>query len=191
MAQAVRCRNRDRGLTRKEGRQAPGRLSPGRGTIWRAALRLSAPASNVPSGPSTAAATEGTAEEASVAGAGALEVLGFAAEIAGPILMMAQFAGTYGEATAAKKAESYRDGFAQGMAAALLGEPTDVVRGLGLPADGSTAEQSDRLLGAEGIPESYHNKGVRRWLQVLQKFAARCTGEMARVTRVERLRLEK
>lgn len=118
------------------------------------------PASNVPSGPSAAAATEGGAAEAGLAGAGALEVLGFVGEIAGPILMMAQFAGTYGEAVGAKKQESYTNGFAQGMAAGVLGEPTDVVRGLGLPTDGSTAESTDRYLGAEGIPESYHNKGV-------------------------------
>jgi LysM repeat protein len=98
------------------------------------------------------AAGESTPE---IAGAVAGEVLGFVGYMTAPLTLLTNYLGAYEDAKNKIKAGSYEDGFAQGMAVAISGAQKSQFAF-------RTADPSitDRVLGAEGLREQFHNKGL-------------------------------
>ena len=92
-------------------------------------------------------------------GAGvAMEALGFAGFMLAPLDLLKNYLGAYEEAKGRIKGENYTNGFADGIAAALKGmSPADTGKEFWLTPDPSI---EDRVLGAEGLGENYHNKGL-------------------------------
>jgi len=91
--------------------------------------------------------------------AGAGELLGFIGFMTAPLELLSNYLNSYEDAKNNIKADNYTKGFAQGMAAAIVGDaPGDVRSKFGL----ETADPSitDRVLGAEGLAEKFHNKGL-------------------------------
>lgn len=99
--------------------------------------------------------TAETGRSASEVAGGMVEGLTSGLMIDAAVQAITNYFGSFQQATAAIKSESYADGFAQGMAAALAGEPQSkyAIRG----ANPST---TDRQVGAEGTKEEFHNKGL-------------------------------
>ena len=112
-----------------------------------------------------ASAAEEAAVEAGEEGAvklgaagAALDVLGFVGFMLEPLQMMGNYFGSFEEAKNAIKSQGYTDGFSQGVAAALKGMPPGEVDAMQYSAANPTLGQ--RVIGAEGVEERYHNKGL-------------------------------
>lgn len=92
-------------------------------------------------------------------GAGvAMEALGFAGFMLAPLDILKNYLGAYEEAKGRIKGENYTNGFADGIAAGLKGmSAADTGQEFWLTPDPGI---TDRVLGAEGLGENYHNKGL-------------------------------
>ncbi len=88
----------------------------------------------------------------------AMDVLGFVGFMLEPLQMMGNYFGSFEEAKNAIKSQGYTDGFSQGVAAALKGMPPGDVDAMQYSAANPTTGQ--RVIGAEGVEERYHNKGL-------------------------------
>jgi len=105
------------------------------------------------------AATENGIGALSGMEAGAGELLGFIGFMTAPLELLSNYLSSYDDAKNKIKGESYTMGFAQGMAAAIVGDaPGDVRAKFGFETTDPTFV--DRVLGSEGLWEKFHNKGL-------------------------------